>query len=88
MQTGLDALATVVEWMEVIKQPAHHQSDLKFRIGDQVYKWTGDYGGIGTVRGIAINNKGEYRYMVSHMIEDGFGEFIHIYAENQLRVPS
>ena len=57
----------------------------KYQIGQLVFKWTGDYGGPGVVRGIAVNAKGQTRYMVGHTIDGGFGEFLHIYAEGNLR---
>jgi len=60
-------------------------TDVKFQIGDRVYKWTGDYGGPGTVRGIAKLNNGKVRYLVGHKIEGGEGEFLHVYAEGNLR---
>jgi hypothetical protein len=57
----------------------------KFGIGQRVFKWTGDYTGPGIVRGIAFNGKGQPRYMVGHQIEAGTGEFLHVYAEGNLR---
>lgn len=57
----------------------------KFEIGQPVYKWTGDYGGPGIVRGIAGLDNGKLRYLVGHKIDSGTGEFLHIYAEGNLR---
>jgi len=57
----------------------------KFRVGQQVEKWPGNYGGPGTVRGIAHDKGQPLRYIVGHKIEGGFGEFFHIYAEGNLR---
>ena len=57
----------------------------KFSEGDLVFKWTGDYTGPGTVRSIGKNGKGQYRYVVGHVIAGGTGEFLHIYAEGNLR---
>jgi hypothetical protein len=57
----------------------------KFEIGQHVYKWTGDYGGPGIVRGIAGLDNGKLRYLVGHKIEGGTGEFLHVYAEGNLR---
>lgn len=57
----------------------------KFQIGERVFKWTGDYTGPGTVRQVGKNGKGQWRYMVGHTIEGGTGEFLHIYAEGNLR---
>jgi hypothetical protein len=57
----------------------------KFAEGDSVFKWTGDYTGPGVVRSIGRNGKGQYRYVVGHTIEGGTGEFLHIYAEGNLR---
>lgn len=57
----------------------------KFQIGDAVFKWTGDYTGPGIVRGISILGNGKLRYLVGHRIEGGDGEFLHVYAEGNLR---
>jgi hypothetical protein len=62
-----------------------HPSVPKFQIGDEVYKWTGDYTGPGIVRMVAHNTKGQVRYMVGHTIEGGTGELLHIYSEGNLR---
>ncbi len=60
-------------------------SDPKFQIGDHVTKWTGDYTGPGIVRGISILGNGKVRYLVGHRIEQGTGEFLHVYAEGNLQ---
>ena len=57
----------------------------KFEVGQLVYKWTGDYGGPGRVRGIATLPDGKVRYLVGHRIEGGRGEFLHVYAAGNLR---
>jgi hypothetical protein len=57
----------------------------KFEIGQLVYKWTGDYGGPGRVRGITVLPDGKLRYLVGHRIEGGKGEFLHVYAAGNLR---
>jgi hypothetical protein len=57
----------------------------KFQIGQPVFKWTGDFTGRGIVRGIAANGAGKVRYLVGHKVEGGTGEFLHIYAEGNLR---
>jgi hypothetical protein len=57
----------------------------KFQIGDQVFKWTGDYTGPGTVRGISTLPSGKVRYLVGHRVEGGEGEFLHVYSEGNLR---
>jgi hypothetical protein len=57
----------------------------KFQIGDEVFKWTGDYTGPGVVRGLAKTASGKWRYLVGHQIIDGTGEFLHVYAEGNLR---
>jgi len=57
----------------------------KFEVGQHVYKWTGNYGGHGVVRGIANDTDQPLRYLVGHKIEGGFGEFYHVYAEGNLR---
>ena len=59
----------------------------KYRVGQLVEKWTGQYGGPGRVRGIANEDGQPLRYIVGHRIEGGFGEFYHIYAEGNLREP-
>jgi hypothetical protein len=59
--------------------------DPKFQIGDAVFKWTGDYTGPGIVRGVCVFPNGKVRYLVGHKIEGGEGEFLHIYAEGNLR---
>lgn len=60
-------------------------STQKFEIGQLVYKWTGDYSGPGRVRGITALPDGKLRYLVGHRIEGGTGEFLHVYAEGNLR---
>jgi hypothetical protein len=57
----------------------------KFQMGDVVYKWTGDYTGPGVVRGLSLNAKGQIRYLVGHQVQGGNGEFLHVYAEGNLR---
>jgi hypothetical protein len=57
----------------------------KFKVGQRVTKWTGNYGGPGIVRGIANDKDQPLRYLVGHTIEGGFGEFYHVYAEGNLR---
>src|SRR6185369_15810607 len=57
----------------------------KFQMGDVVYKWTGDYTGPGVVRGLSLNAKGQIRYLVGHRVKGGSGEFLHVYAEGNLR---
>jgi hypothetical protein len=59
----------------------------KFELGQRVEKWTGDYGGPGIVRGIMNNANEQLRYLVGHKIEGGHGEFLHVYAEGNLRAP-
>ena len=58
----------------------------KFKIGQWVEKWTGDYTGPGIVRGISTLASGRLRYLVGHRIEGGIGEFLHVYAEGNLRM--
>ena len=57
----------------------------KYQINDHVFKWTGDYTGPGIVRGIAMLPNGKVRYLVGHKIEGGDGEFLHVFAEGNLR---
>jgi len=57
----------------------------RFKVGQTVYKHTGNYGGVGIVRGIANDTDQPLRYLVGHKIEGGFGEFYHVYAEGNLR---
>lgn len=56
-----------------------------FKIGDRVFKWTGDYQGPGYVRGISRLASGKLRYLVGHRIEGGSGEFLHVYAAGNLK---
>ncbi len=58
----------------------------KFRVGDQVEKFSGDYRARGEVRGILVMKKGALRYVVEHEVADGGGSFCHIYSEGQLRL--
>jgi len=55
-----------------------------FKIGDRVRKNSGEYGGPGIVRGLCLTALGEYRYLVAHRIEGGWGELLHIYNRRQL----
>jgi hypothetical protein len=55
-----------------------------FLVGDRVTKFAGDYGGPGIVKAV-VPHGDSHRYMVAHKIEGGFGEFLHIYSEHQLR---
>jgi len=61
-------------------------SDPLFQIGDQVHKFAGAYGGPGVVRGHCILAGGAVCYIVAHRIEGCFGELLHIYSEEQLRM--
>lgn len=56
----------------------------KFALWDKVRKHKGDYGGPGEVVGI-LKFDGKIRYEVAFKIEGGFGRFIHIFNEKQLR---
>lgn len=57
----------------------------KFKVGQFVYKERGNYGGPGIVRGTIVMSGGSLRYIVGHMIADGYGEFLHIYSQGDLR---
>lgn len=57
----------------------------KFHEGERVFKTTGDYTGPGFVRGITTLPNGKTRYLVGHKVEGGEGEFLHVYAEGNLR---
>lgn len=58
----------------------------KFKVGDQVEKFTGDYTGRGEVRAVwTLWEGGPIRYCVTHKIEDGTGFVAHIYSEANLR---
>jgi hypothetical protein len=57
----------------------------RFEVGQLVYKHTGGYGGRGIVRGVTVLPSRQVRYLVGHKIEGGFGEFLHVYAEGNLR---
>jgi hypothetical protein len=48
----------------------------KFKIGQWVEKWTGDYTGPGIVRGISTLASGRLRNLVGLRIEGGIGEFL------------
>jgi hypothetical protein len=54
-----------------------------FIIGEKVKKIGGQYGGPGVVKAV-ITVSGSLRYVVAHRIQDGWGELLHIYSENQL----
>lgn len=57
----------------------------RFKIGDQVEKYTGDYRSFGEVRSVFTAWEGGLiRYAVSHRA-DGGGRFIHIYSDANLR---
>ena len=58
---------------------------MKFNVGDRVFKWTGDYTGPGVVRGYSFLPSGKLRYLVGHEIVGGTGEFLHVYASGNLR---
>lgn len=58
---------------------------IKFQIGQHVYKWTGDYTGPGIVRGHSFTPNGKVRYLVGHKVEGGTGEFYHFYSSGNLR---
>ena len=60
-------------------------ADPQFKIGDAVFKHTGDYTGPGIVRGVTVLPGGKLRYLVGHVIEGGEGEFLHIYNQGNLR---
>lgn len=64
---------------------SHGIAGSKFKLGDAVFKWTGDYTGSGTVRAISVLPSGKVRYLIGHTIEGGSGEFLHVYAEGNLR---
>lgn len=56
-------------------------------IDTPVEKIGGSYGGPGIVRGHAVTEKGETRYLVGHRIEGGYGEFLHVYPRDLLIAP-
>ena len=58
---------------------------MKFKIGEVVDKFTGDYTGPGVIRDIVMLPSGRVRYLVGHRIAGGSGEFLHIYSEANLR---
>lgn len=57
---------------------------MRFHVGQMVEKFTGDYTGPGVVRGIVYLDDGIVRYVVSHKIEGGTGEMLHLYSEANL----
>jgi hypothetical protein len=61
-------------------------NEFKFKIGDRVFKHTGDYTGPGIVRGVSMLPGDKPRYLVGHRIEGGTGEFLHIYAAYNLKL--
>lgn len=56
-----------------------------FELDELVEKATGDYGGPGVVVGKFELRPNVWRYVVRHTIEGGWGGFLHIYNEGQLR---
>lgn len=56
-----------------------------FKKGDEVVKFDGAYGGPGVVKSSFEVKPGEWRIVVAHKIEGGFGELLHIYGAKQLR---
>jgi hypothetical protein len=61
-------------------------NEFKFKIGDPVFKHTGDYTGRGIVRGVVTLPNDKPRYLVGHTINGGTGEFLHIYAAYNLKL--
>jgi hypothetical protein len=57
-----------------------------FTVGQKVEKFGGDYGGPGVVVGGFELVQGIWRYNVAHMIQGGYGVFIHIYNEREIRL--
>lgn len=57
----------------------------RLQIGDDVEKYGGSYGGPGRIVSKFPVNETEWRYIVSHKIEGGYGKLLHIYTEGQLR---
>ena len=55
-------------------------------IGTKIEKVGGSYGGPGIVRGYAEAEIGSPRYLVGHQIEGGYGEFLHVYPIDMIRV--
>lgn len=56
---------------------------MKFKVGQQVNKFSGDYGGVGKVI-CGFIDEDRIRYVVSFRIQNGFGTFYHILTEKQL----
>lgn len=52
----------------------------KFKVGDQVEKFTGDYQLEGEVRSVFTTKAGKIRYVVGHL-----QGLLHIYSESNLR---
>lgn len=62
---------------------------MKFLTGDKVWKHGAGYSGPGEVVIGFLGQDGHVRYVVSHRIAEGEGEFFHIYGEGQLtKVPN
>ncbi|NDD84071.1 hypothetical protein EBZ38_07325 [bacterium] len=55
------------------------ENSMKFKIGDKVYKYTGDYQLAGEVRAAFTTSAGKERYVVEH-----YGGMLHIYSEKNL----
>jgi hypothetical protein len=57
----------------------------RLQIGDDVEKFGGSYGGPGRIVSKFPVNENEWRFIVSHKIEGGYGKLLHIYTAGQLR---
>lgn len=56
-----------------------------FELDQPVEKIGGGYGGPGVVVNRFELTPGVWRYVVAHKIEGGWGTFLHIYGDAQLR---
>lgn len=63
-------------------------SEPEFKVGDAVFKHSGEYTGPGVVRAVFAKPSGSVRYVVGHTIAGGAGEFLHVYAAANLRPTS
>jgi hypothetical protein len=54
-------------------------------VDDEVEKIGGQYGGPGVIKAVISLNDGNIRYIVSHKIEGGWGQLLHIYSPQQIK---
>lgn len=72
-------------WTMRSKIKPRNQELPRLQIGQDVEKYKGAYGGPGKIVSKFPVGDNEWRYIVAHKIEGGFGKLLHIYGEGQLR---